>query len=240
MRTEIAEGLRYVVTHGYLRYIAACTGITNFFGSVAFAILFLYLVRDLGFTPQVLGLAFSAGSVGLLVGALTANRIGRHLGVGPTIVVSTLVSGPSAVLVAIAPHAAALPFVVGFMFLLSCGSAIYNILQVSFRQAVTPPRMQGRMNATMRFIVWGTIPIGSTLGGYLGGTIGLQETIWISAIGGSFAFVPLLFSPLWSLKTMPELEPDAPTVAIFAEALDEMPRPVPLTPRPTTDDEVGK
>ena len=40
-------------------------------------------------------------------------------------------------------------------------AVIYNINQVSFRQAITPAPMQGRMNATMRFIVWGTIPIGA-------------------------------------------------------------------------------
>ena len=50
-------------------------------------------------------------------------------------------------------------FVGGF-----CGVG-WNINQVSLRQAITPPRMQGRMNATMRFIVWGTIPLGAILGG---------------------------------------------------------------------------
>ena len=77
---------------------------------------------------------------------------------------------------------------------------VCNINQVSLRQAITPPRMQGRMNATMRFIVWGTIPIGSIIGGFLGGTIGLHETIWIGAIGGAFSAVPLFFAPLMSLR----------------------------------------
>jgi hypothetical protein len=63
--------------------------------------------------------------------------------------------------------------------------------------------MQGRMNATMRFVVWGTIPIGSLLGGGLATVLGLHETIWIGAIGSLFAFVPLLFSPLRSLREVP-------------------------------------
>ena len=70
------------------------------------------------------------------------------------------------------------------------------------------------MNATMRFIVWGTIPLGATLGGFLGGQIGLHETIWISAIGGLFVFLPVLFSPVRGIREMPApLEESADPVA---------------------------
>ena len=121
--------------------------------------------------------------------------------------------------------------------------AVYNINQVSLRQAITPPRMQGRMNATMRFIVWGTIPIGSILGGFLGGAIGLHDTIWIGAIGGIFAFVPLLFSPVRSLMKMPAPMEEQPVgnatetpreraIETLGEAVDDTPRPMPGVPRP--------
>jgi predicted MFS family arabinose efflux permease len=81
---------------------------------------------------------------------------------------------------------------------------IYNVNQVGLRQAITPLRMQGRMNATMRFMVWGTIPIGAFLGGLLGNTIGLRPTLWISAIGSFLPFLPVLFSPVRSLEKIPE------------------------------------
>jgi MFS family permease len=204
MRTEIAEGLRYVGTHPYLRSIAATTATSNLFSNVAFSILILYLVREIGFTPEQLGLAFSLGAVGFLVGALLANRFARRFGVGPTIVGSAITFGPAALLVAIAPSDLALPFVAASGFLGGLGGAIYNINQVSLRQAITPERMQGRMNATMRFIVWGTIPFGNILGGFLGSVIGLHNTIWIGAIGGLFVFLPVLFSPVRSIKEMPE------------------------------------
>src|SRR6478609_4599254 len=85
--------------------------------------------------------------------------------------------------------------------------------------------MQGRMNATMRFIVWGTIPIGSIIGGFLGGVIGLHQTIWIGAIGGAFSAVPLFFAPLLSLKEMPEPVGNGETDQdILSEAIDETPR----------------
>ena len=208
MRSEIVQGLRYVGRQRFLRSIAATTGLSNFFSNVVYSILILYLVRELLFTPEVLGLAFSIGAVGFLVGALIANRVALRFGVGPTIVGSALLFGPSALLVAIAPADIAMPFVAASVFLGGLGGAIYNINQVSLRQAITPERMQGRMNATMRFIVWGTIPIGATVGGFLGGVIGLHETIWIGAIGGTFVFLPVLFSPVRSLERIPEPEPD--------------------------------
>ena len=208
MRAEIVEGLRYVGRQRLLRSIAATTGLSNFFSNVVYSILILYLVRELLFTPELIGVAFSVGAVGFLLGALTANRVASRFGVGPTIVASALAFGPSALLIAIAPPDVAAPFVAASVFIGGLGGAVYNINQVSLRQAITPERMQGRMNATMRFIVWGTIPIGATVGGFLGGVIGLHETIWIGAIGGTFVFLPVLFSPVRSLQEIPEPEPD--------------------------------
>ncbi len=210
MRSEISEGLRYVGGHRLLRSIAATTGLSNFFTNILYAILILYLVRELSVTPQLLGLAFSLGAVGFLVGALIANRLATRFGIGPTIVLAVMVSGPAELLIAIASPDLAVPFVAASVFLGGIGNVVYNINQVSLRQAITPERMQGRMNATMRFIVWGTIPIGSIVGGSLGGLIGLHETIWIGAIGGVFVFLPVFFSPVRRLRTIPASDAEAP------------------------------
>ena len=210
MRTEIAEGLRYVGGHRLLRSIAATTGLSNFFTNILYAILILYLVRELSVTPQLLGLAFSLGAVGFLVGALIANRLATRFGVGPTIVLAVMISGPAELLIAIASPELAVPFVAASVFLGGLGNTVYNINQVSLRQAITPERMQGRMNATMRFIVWGTIPVGAIMGGFLGGVIGLRETIWIGAIGGIFVFLPVFFSPVRRLRTIPASDAEEP------------------------------
>ena len=90
----------------------------------------------------------------------------------------------------------------------SLSQVVYNVSQVSLRQAITPDRVQGRMKAAMRFLVWGPIPIGAALGGFLGGAIGLRETLFVGAIGSSFAFLFVLFSPVRSLRTIPEMPPD--------------------------------
>jgi hypothetical protein len=80
---------------------------------------------------------------------------------------------------------------------------VYNINQVSLRQAITPDRLQGRMNASMRFIVWGTLPIGSLLGGVLGQAFGLWPTIAAMVLGELLAPAWVLFSPVRQLKTQP-------------------------------------
>jgi len=88
------------------------------------------------------------------------------------------------------------------------GACIYDIAQISLRQAVTPEHFLGRMNATMRFLVWGTIPIGSLIGAGLSEVIGVQETIWVSAILSLFAFLPVLISKVPRIQTIPTGEPE--------------------------------
>lgn len=207
MRREAAEGLRYVLGHQYLRYIAACTGTLNLFGNIGTVIMVLYIVRELGINAGTLGIIFAVANVGVFLGAISGERLARWFGIGSTIVWSALLSPISLVLVALAPRDAPIPFLIAGGVIGAATSVVYNINQVSLRQAITPERMQGRMNATMRFIVWGTIPIGSILGGVLGGLVGLQATIWIGAIGSFLGFLPVLLSPVRSLQAIPEAEP---------------------------------
>jgi MFS family permease len=187
---------------------------------------------------QSIGLVLSIGSIGALVAALTANRIGKRLGVGPTIVISAILLGPPLVILALAPANIAMPIAAASFFLATFSGVVYNINQVSFRQAITPERMQGRMNATMRFIVWGTIPVGNILGGILGGTIGLQTTILISGLLSFIPFLPVLFSPVRTIGEMPAPGAgDVPEAEIVGAALDETPRPG-LAPRATIEDDL--
>jgi predicted MFS family arabinose efflux permease len=150
---------------------------------------------------------FSIGNLGVLAGALLSERVGRWIGLGPTIVWSALFSSFALLAVAVAPREAPVPFLIAGTFIGTVTAVVYNVNQVSLRQAITPDRMLGRMNATMRFIVWGTIPIGALIGAVLGTVIGLQATIWVGAIGSFLGFVPVLLSPVRSLREIPSSEP---------------------------------
>lgn len=209
-RREIMEGLRYVLGNRYLRPIAACTATSNLFLGMAFPVFLVFAVRaparhGLGLSPGELGLALSIGNVGVLGGAFMSKRVADRLTLGPTIVGSAVLFSIAWVLVPLATPSTAFPILVIVMLLGGTGGVIYNVNQVSLRQAMTPDWFQGRMNATMRFMVWGTMPIGSFLGGILGGRIGLRPALWVAAIGGLFAFVPPLLSPVRTLERIPEM-----------------------------------
>ena len=208
MRSEMAAGLRYVTGHVWLRSIAATTGLANLFGQIANSIFVLYLVRDRGLAPEQIGLAFSLGGFGVLLGALVAAPMAKRLGLGRTLVISAFGFGLEWGVLAIAPESLIWPATVASVFLGGFCGVTWNVNQVSLRQAITPPRMQGRMNASMRFIVWGTIPVGALIGGTLGGIIGLRETIIVGAVGALIAFLPVTLSPARSLREMPAAADD--------------------------------
>ncbi|HEY8725299.1 MAG TPA: MFS transporter [Gaiellaceae bacterium] len=205
MRTELREGLSYVLGHPYLKNIAACTALFNFFGLMGFAILLVFARRELDLSPQAIGLAFTLSNIGPLLAALSAGKIFALIGVGRTIIVSSILGGPMFLVIPFAPHGhAALALLVPTMVVGGFMGVVYNIAQVSLRQAITPERIQGRMNSVMRFIVWGAIPLGSFTGGVLASVIGLKATLILGGGGCSLAFLPLLFSPVRSVREMPE------------------------------------
>jgi MFS family permease len=206
MRAEIADGLRYVLRHRHLKSIAACTATSNFFSGVTLSIWLLYLAREIGFSPEVIGIVLAVGNLGPLAGAVLANRIARTLGVGRTILWSAILIGPPFILLPLAPREPGqLTFcmIAAFGFVLGFAAVVYNITQVSLRQALTPGRMQGRMNATMRFIVWGTIPLGQMLGGATASMFGTSVALWLGATGVVLSFVPVLISDVPSIRDMP-------------------------------------
>ncbi len=206
LRSDIVAGLRYVFGHPTLRTIGGATATSNLFGGIAGTVQMLFAYNVLGLSVAYVGFAATLGSAGGLLSAVFADRISKRLGVGRTIVLTIPLGGPMlAALAFCQPGNDVLNAVVfgGGFFAMAASGTLYNINQVSLRQALTPPEMSGRMNATMRWFVWGTIPIGALLGGIIGTNLGLREALLIGGIGGSFAFVPLLFGPVWGIKEMP-------------------------------------
>jgi hypothetical protein len=80
---------------------------------------------------------------------------------------------------------------------------VYNVAQLSYRQSVTPPELMGRMNAAVRWVVWGTLPLGSILGGVLGTLIGVRPTLWLAFVGSWAAGWFVFFSPLRHMRDVP-------------------------------------
>jgi MFS family permease len=213
MRHELWEGLRYVVRHPYLRPQAISTGVSNFFSNLAGAILIVFAIRTLHMSNGLIGVVFGLGSIGWLTGAAVAPRVKRRFGVGGATILGAALSGPAGLCAALTPVSFPVPLLVVSGILQGWGAVVYNINQVSLRQAITPERMQGRMNAVMRFLVWGPIPLGSLAGGAIGSTFGLRTALFVGAAGGFTTALPIVLSPIRRLKEFPEPEEVLPTIA---------------------------
>lgn len=204
MRRELMEGLRYLFGDPRWRAIAIYVACANFFSSLMFSIFLVYVVRELDFSAELIGLTLALGNIGWLVAAVIARRVSGRFGVGRTLVVAGALGGMPLLLIPIAPRDAAVPFFVAALIVVSLGAVLFNVTGISLQQALTPTRMLGRMNASRRWVVWGTIPLGSATGGVLAETIGLRPTLFVGAIGASVAFLVLLVEPLRTIEGLPE------------------------------------
>lgn len=224
--TEIREGLAFVVKHPLLLRLIACTGLSNFGGAIVMALAVLFQLRYLHFSAGTIGLIDSVGAIGGFIGATLSNKVTKVLGEGPLIIYSAL-----------AFQIAGLMWPLSWLFwpepvqlvgtaALGVSVVVYNVATVSFRQRLCPPRLLGRMNASARFLVWGTVPLGAFLGGILGTTIGVVPTLWVGTIVGFLCLLPVMFSPLWGMQTLPaeyerdndaSIGPPTPTESAQAE-----------------------
>jgi MFS family permease len=229
MWPQVKEGLNFVVRHPWLRSIAMCTSSSNFFSTLSNAILILYMARSLDLSKLTITVVFVAMPAGSIVAGLVTSRINKRLGVGRTILATTCLSSIAGLCYPLAPHSFPLPLLMVGGALFGFGALAYNITQVSLRQAITPERLQGRMNAAMRWIVWGTIPLGTLLGGGLATWFGLRTALWVGGIGNTAAILPIAFSSVLKVHEMPEpvQEPTPAQAELAGGVLEPQPLPGP-------------
>ena len=206
LHSEIGEGLTFVFREPLLRRIVATTALGNLAQSVTNSMLVLYAIRDLGIGETGLGLALSVGAVGGLAGALLAEPLLKRVGEGRTIALALLPALPTHMLVPLAAAQAgpaAVAMIATTMAVLGLGGVVYNVAQVSFRQRLCPRPLLGRMNASVRFVVWGVMPVGAFLGGVVGSRFGVLTALWVGVAGQALAVLPVLLSPLVRMRDLP-------------------------------------
>jgi MFS family permease len=201
---DIRAGLRFVWRHPLIRPIALATGTSNFFYlfGMTGAILALYAIRELKMSPALLGLVFVFGNVGAVTGSLIADRVLDRFRFGRVMVAGSVISAVAIAIMAMATPSTAVVLLAAAVLIGEVGVTIYDISQISLRQAATPGPLLGRMNATVRFVNWGPIPIGAFVGGVLGQALGLRTALWIAAAGSLLPAIPLLLSKVRSLRDL--------------------------------------
>ena len=200
---EMKEGVDVVFHNRILTHIMGATATSNLGSSMLTAPFIVFVLNYLHFSKLSYGILGSFSAFGFLVGVLITQRITKKLGLGLTLAVST----GSSFLIMLNPVAR-----YGYAFFvlaaLSFATALlvptYNINQISLRQALVDVKVQGRMNATIRTVVWGTIPLGNLLGGILGSTVGVIDTIYLGGFIAGIACLWIITGPVFKLKEHPK------------------------------------
>lgn len=211
VRREIGEGLRFVFGDRFLRATAASISWTNLWGLAYSSMMIIYMARVLGLSPGVIGAVLSISGVGGLLGAFIARRIATWLGVGPTMWVSLLVGMPFLFVLPVVGPGWRIWLAAGAYAVAVCGMVVLNVIHRAARQKMTPDSLLGRMNATVRFLTWSTMPIGAMTGGALGSWLGPRATLVIAAACMCLGFLPIFLTPLRSMRDVPAAGATDPT-----------------------------
>jgi MFS family permease len=200
---RIAEGLRFVFSDKPLRATVGTTGTANFFGGAFNAVFVLFLTRTVGLTPVAVGVLLAVGGAGGILGALCSGALTRRIGQARAIWLVPLCTLPGHLMLPLTAPGwrlvlAGFGAAVGWF-----GITIYNVAAVSYRQAICPDRLLGRMNASVRFVVWGVIPLGGLLGGALGEGFGLRGAMWVAVAGEAASVLWVVCSPLRHMRDLP-------------------------------------
>jgi predicted MFS family arabinose efflux permease len=135
---------------------------------------------------------------------MLAPRLAKRYALGPTILGSMIVGCFAPILIVLARPGSSASVILPFLsfFVGGIGVAISNVHVVSLRQSITPDELLGRMTASYRTVIYGTLPLGALLGGFLGETLGLRPALAVGALGMLLALPWVVFSPLRRLRTL--------------------------------------
>lgn len=199
----VASGVRWIRHHRIVGPMLASTAWVNLWTFVGNAILILYATKTLHLGPELIGLAFGAGAVGGVIGALTSTRLERRIGLGPAFIVGSFLFPLPILLFPLArgPVGVELALLMGGEFLSSLGVIWLDVTSGAIFGQVIPDGLRSRVSGAYRTVNYGVRPVGALLGGTLGATLGLRPTMWVCAIGASLAGLPLLRRAVYDLRS---------------------------------------
>ncbi|MER6627021.1 MFS transporter [Streptomyces sp. NPDC000987] len=198
LTADIGEGLRFVRDQPVVRRLAVSMGVSNFFATLVSTLVPVLVMRTIGFDSFVLGLVMTCGAAGGVVGALLAPRARKRFSAGAVmscgLLMAALFTVANPLAAAVSPHGKVLAGAVLLVgeFGLTVGALLFNVTQVSLRQSLCPKHLLGRMNASVRFVVWGSMPPAALVAGWLGSAIGVVGALWVGVVGSVATVLPIL------------------------------------------------
>lgn len=186
---EIADGLRWLWQRPLIRYMAFLTGGGNL-AMAAVPLIVIVLAKQSGAGDAQIGVAFSIGGIGGIVGSLVGGQIQKRFSFGRVIGVYVWGEVLLLALLAVAPGY----ILIGVVFaLMSMTAPIYNVVQFSYRLALIPDALQGRVNSTFRLLAFGLMPLGAALSGWVIERFGVLDavaafTLWLAVLAVATTF----------------------------------------------------
>jgi MFS family permease len=200
---QLREGLAYVLREPILRKSAAWNGTANFFVIMVETLGPVFLIRTIHLRPAYVGVLLALGALGGVAGGLASKPLAARIGSARLCWLSMTVFTLPGLLIPVArPGWWVLLFAAGWMSW-TFGSTLCATALTSYQQAACPAELRGRVSAVLRWIAWGTLPLGGLVAGALGGAIGVHVVLWIAVIGGCSSGLWLYMSPLRGMRDLP-------------------------------------
>lgn len=200
---DLRLGMRTIFGHPVVRPIVLSHMVWSISGGFFIALYTVFCLRELRLSESTFGVIVGMGGVGALAGALVSRRLVRALGLGPTLVATSVLSLACAVFIPLAGGSFAMT--VGFLVahqLLSDGFSVAFVIQaVTLRQTVLPRESLGRANAAIHVVTSGLLPVAALIAGAIAELAGIRVAVWVGVVVGLVA--PILLLPLWKLRDMP-------------------------------------
>ncbi len=209
----LRDGLNFVRSHRLLVTMACCVGAWQLCNQAATVVQILFATRQLGLSERGVGLSYVALGIGTVAASAIGNRLARHIGPGPTLVLGFGICGAGWLLLALAPVGAIGIAAYALMLLLFGVGAVFIFINfLSLRQSVTPGRMLGRMTSTMRWLILLPAVPGALIGGWLGEHFGLRVTLGFAGICSLLlACIGWYIPVIRRVTTLPTLKAEAIT-----------------------------
>jgi MFS family permease len=203
----LGAGMRWIRGNRIIRAELLGVATINLFNFMFFALFMLYAVRRLHISPATLGIVLGSASLGAIGGSVVTAPIARRVGVGPAFIFGCFLFPAPLVLVPAAggPHVLVVALVFAAEFLSGIGLMLLDILAGSISAAVIPPPLRSRVSGAFMLVNYGVRPLGTTIAGILGSTIGVRPTLWIATIGPVLGLLFLVPSPIPELHDVPEI-----------------------------------
>jgi MFS family permease len=203
----LLSGVKWIRQNAIIRAELLGVATLNLFNFMYFALFVLYATRSLGVHPATLGIVLGSASVGTLMGSFVTARVSRRFGVGPAFIAGCFLFPAPLILVPAAggPHWLVLVILFVAEFTSGLGLMLLDIMAGSISAGTVPTALRSRVSGAFMVVNYGVRPLGTSLAGVLGATIGVRPTLWIATVGALFGLLFYIRSPIPKLRDVPEM-----------------------------------